>query len=65
MNGTMVILSKQAKKDLQKVPTHVADKLDEWMEAVEEEGIQSIRKRPGYHDEPLKGHNARGKDQLG
>ncbi|HCU24350.1 MAG TPA: hypothetical protein DF383_04965 [Deltaproteobacteria bacterium] len=53
--GTKVIIARRAKRDLQRVPTHIADKLDQWVETVEEEGIHSVRKRPGYHDEPLSG----------
>ncbi len=50
-----ITISKQAKKDIQKVPSYIADKLDEWVEAVETDGLQEVRKLPGYHDEPLKG----------
>ena len=50
-----VVLSKQAEKDLVTVPTHVALKLQDWVEDVEERGIEAVRRIPGYHDEPLKG----------
>ena len=50
-----VIISKKAQKDIQKVPHYIADKLDEWIESIETDGLQETRKNPGYHDEPLKG----------
>jgi proteic killer suppression protein len=50
-----VVLSKQAEKDLSTVPKHVALKLQDWVEDVEDRGIEAVRKIPGYHDEPLKG----------
>lgn len=53
-----VRLSRQAKKDLRKVPAHVQTKLLAWVDAVEEEGLEEVRKVPGYHDEPLKGQRA-------
>lgn len=42
-------------KDLRGVPKHIAEKLQAWMDAIERIGIESVRKQPGYHDEPLKG----------
>ena len=50
-----VVLSKRAEKDLATVPEHVALKLQDWVEDVEERGIEIVRTIPGYHDEPLKG----------
>lgn len=50
-----VELSRQAKKDLRKVPVYIVDKLDTWIDAVERQGIEAVRKIPGYHDEPLQG----------
>jgi proteic killer suppression protein len=37
------------------VPRHVAVKLQDWIEDVEDRGLEEVRKIPGYHDEPLKG----------
>lgn len=42
-------------KDLRSLPTHIVDKLETWIDAVERDGLEEIRKIPGYHDEPLKG----------
>ena len=53
-----VELSKRARRDLARVPTHIAVKLDYWIAAVEQEGLEQVRKVPGFHDEPLKGFRA-------
>ena len=43
---------------LLKVPRHIIDNLMIWVEAVEQDGLEEVRKIPGYHDEPLKGDRA-------
>jgi len=48
-------LTKNAQKDLAKVPDFIKDKLLLWIDAVERLGINEVRKTPGFHDEPLKG----------
>jgi len=50
-----VELTKQARKDLKKVPVHFLDKFETWVENVEEEGLVETRKITGYHDELLSG----------
>ncbi|WP_119343535.1 type II toxin-antitoxin system mRNA interferase toxin, RelE/StbE family [Facilibium subflavum] len=50
-----VKLSKQARKDLKKIPAHIAYKLTLWAKTVEEIGVLETRKLKGYHDEPLQG----------
>ena len=50
-----VELSERAKKELRKVPTFIAVKLQDWIEDVEDRGLEEVRKIPGYHDEPCKG----------
>ena len=50
-----VVLSRVAEKQLRKVPQHVAAKLLEWIDTVEEECLEEARRIRGYHDEPLKG----------
>lgn len=52
---TNVKLSKQAQKDIRKVPEYVIRKLRGWVDAVMHEGVREVRKIPGFHDEPLKG----------
>jgi proteic killer suppression protein len=54
-----VRISSRARKDLRKVPLYIVDKLDTWIDAVERDGLEEVRKIRGYHDEPLKG------DRLG
>jgi proteic killer suppression protein len=50
-----VELSSGARKDLRELPKHVVTKLMAWVEAVEQQGLEEIRKVPGFHDEPLMG----------
>jgi toxin HigB-1 len=53
-----VDITDDAKKQLKKVPQHVAAKLAVWVDAVEKQGLEEVRKQSGYHDEPLKGKRA-------
>ncbi|HMI88636.1 MAG TPA: type II toxin-antitoxin system mRNA interferase toxin, RelE/StbE family [Polyangiaceae bacterium] len=53
-----VEVSKQAEKQLRKVPDHIKVNLMIWVAAVELDGVEEVRKVPGYHDEPLKGSRA-------
>lgn len=55
MKITDVVLSKQAIKDLKKIPRHVVLKLQAWVEDVGHKGLDEVKKIPGYHDEPLLG----------
>lgn len=50
-----VKLSRNALKQLRKVPLHIAIKLQAWIDDVGHRGLNEVRKIPGYHDEPLKG----------
>lgn len=50
-----VRLSRRAEKDLERVPGHIVLKLQGWVEAVKYEGLERVRRIPGYHDEPLEG----------
>ena len=50
-----VSITRHAQKDLEKIPLHIAVKLQFWIDAVETYGITKVRKAPGYHDELLKG----------
>jgi len=53
-----VILSKRVKKQLRKLPQHIAVKLQDWVEDVEDRGLEKVRMIPGYHDEPLHGQRS-------
>ncbi len=50
-----VELTKAAKKDLQKVPVYIAEKLEYWVHAVVTFGMEKVRQVSGFHDESLKG----------
>ena len=42
-------------KDFYQLPRHIITKLQRWVEGVEKNAIEEMRKIPGFHDEPLKG----------
>ncbi len=48
-------LTRSAQKDLEKIPGYIGQKLAKWVKSVSDQGLQSVRKVPGWHDEPLKG----------
>jgi proteic killer suppression protein len=50
-----VEVTKLAEKQLRNVPRHIKVNLMIWIAAVEWEGLEEVRKVPGYHDEPLMG----------
>lgn len=51
----IIELSALVKKQLKKLPAHIVISFQNWVEDVEERGLEEVRKIPGYHDEPLKG----------
>lgn len=54
----VVHLSKTAQKQIQKLPSHIVVKLMAWIESVNTDGLEEVRKVPGFHDEPLRGQRA-------
>ena len=50
-----VIISRNARKDLKKIPQYIANKLAVWVRSVSNTSLEEVRKLPAYHDEPLKG----------
>jgi toxin HigB-1 len=48
-------ITSRARKDLRRIPRHVASKFKMWVEAVENDGLEVVRRTPGFHDEPLHG----------
>jgi len=50
-----ILLTKQAERDLKKVPLHIAEKFQLWVDIVEMEGLREARRIPSFHDEPLRG----------
>lgn len=55
---TRVVITKVALKQLDKVPTHIEQKLYGWAEAVSRDGLDEVRKVHGYHDEALRGERS-------
>jgi proteic killer suppression protein len=53
-----VILSRRVQKELRRLPNHIVLNLRGWIESVEEDGLEEVRRVPGYHDEPLRGLRA-------
>ena len=51
-----VRLSSKAQDDLGKIPLAIVFKLQAWIDGVRIHGVREMRKRPGFHDEPLKAH---------
>lgn len=51
----VVEVSNSVLKNFHKIPLPIKKKLFTWVAAVEENGLNEVRKIPGYHDEPLKG----------
>ena len=54
----VVEITKLAEKQLRKVPRNILYNLMIWVAAVEHDGLEEVRKVPGYHDEPLRGDRA-------
>lgn len=52
---TKIIFSRQAERDLERVPEYIGLKLFSWVRSVQSDGLENVRKILGYHDEPLKG----------
>ncbi|MDX2346686.1 MAG: hypothetical protein QNK11_07450 [Legionella sp.] len=50
-----VKLSTKAENDLRKIPSYIVFKLQVWVDGVRKYGLREMRKRTGFHDEPLKG----------
>lgn len=50
-----VKIGKLARKQLDRIPEYIRIKFQAWVHAVEEAGLNDIRKKTGFHDEPLKG----------
>ena len=44
-----------ARKQLRRMPRHIVENLTAWVDDVETQGLEAVRKVPGYHDEPLHG----------
>lgn len=58
-SGDRVVWSKKLEKQLDRIPAEITEKLYSWAKAILLIGIAEVRKRPGLHDEPLKGVRTR------
>jgi len=50
-----VEVTRQAEKQVRRLPVRVSEKLWTWVYLVREIGLEEVRKIPGFHDEPLAG----------
>ena len=50
-----VEVSERAWRNMRKIPQQIVDRLLEWAAAVQKDGLEAVRRRPGLHDEPLRG----------
>jgi proteic killer suppression protein len=50
-----VFIERFAEKQIRRVPPHIRVAFFAWVESVRIEGLEQVRKRSGYHDEPLHG----------
>lgn len=53
--GTKVTWGKAADRQLARVPEFVREKFQAWVTLLVLVGLREVRRRPGFHDEPLKG----------
>lgn len=51
-----VTISKQAQKELKKIPRHILIQFDLWVEIIETEGYKAMQEIKGYKDHPLIGN---------
>lgn len=52
---TRVEVTKRAERSLVKAPRQVAAKFFYWKRQIEEHGLETVARMPGYHDEGLRG----------
>jgi proteic killer suppression protein len=57
-NASTVIWEKRVAKQLARLPLRIEEKFYAWAKAVKTLGIQEVRKRSGFHDEPLMGERS-------
>lgn len=50
-----VYWGKHIRKVLDRLPKNVRGKFYSWVMLIELDGLEEAQKRPGFHDEPLKG----------
>ena len=50
-----ILLSKLAKKQLERCPDHISRKYEYWVDLLLTVGLLEVRQFKGFHDEPLHG----------
>lgn len=55
MRRWSVVLTKRAVRGIDRAPLRIKMALQEWVRAVETDGMTEVRRISGYHDEPLRG----------
>lgn len=50
-----IVWQKSVAKQLERIPSHIAKKFYAWVTTVKLAGLITVRKTPGFHDEPLLG----------
>ena len=50
-----VMISAKAEKQIDRIPDHISANLSSWVDDVRKNGLEEVRKRLSYHDEPLQG----------
>jgi len=53
---TEVTLTRNAEKDLRKLPRNIQEAFFTWISRISYQGLANTRKIPGYNDEPLSGN---------
>ncbi len=52
---TEVFITKFAQKQYRRLPVQIQTAFQTWVTLIGDAGVETMRKIPGYHDEPLKG----------
>ena len=55
MERKYVVDDSKVTKKIDRLPKEIILKFYSWAKAIEIEGLPKVRKRPGYHDKPLRG----------
>ena len=55
MRKTLVKISKDAEKQIMNLPIHIQEAARSWILQVNTEGIDKVRRFPGYRDKSLRG----------
>ena len=51
----LVLISRKAQKDVRRAPYFIVLKFQDWVDTVEEDGIEAVQKKIGYRDHSLMG----------